>query len=270
MTAGAAGRRRLCGLAATHRGHGGRATWGGGHTHAVSLRAFECAGPLITCAAKHAPPCAASAGGPCTCLPAHLRTHACKLCVCAPPPPPLCLVQVIKETSALTFMIAGTVKEVVTGGRAGDGLLGGAGCWACNVHVPSSWRALPPCRQAHAHAPQIHRMPTALLLGAYACAAGHCTSKCRFAHRSAGAPRALPALHVCRAVLAAVAIMGDKLTAVNSVGLCIVIVGVLLFNRYKYHRMKQVGRTHRIAWHPGVRCKHLARTRTTRAALGSL
>lgn len=62
--------------------------------------------------------------------------------------------QVIKETSALTFMIAGTVKEVVT-------------------------------------------------------------------------------------VLAAVAIMGDKLTPVNSVGLCIVIVGVLLFNRYKYHKMKQ-------------------------------
>ncbi|PNW80817.1 hypothetical protein CHLRE_07g330850v5 [Chlamydomonas reinhardtii] len=62
--------------------------------------------------------------------------------------------QVIKETSALTFMIAGTVKEVVT-------------------------------------------------------------------------------------VLAAVVIMGDELTLVNSLGLVIVIVGVLLFNWYKYRRLQQ-------------------------------
>ncbi|KAG2440748.1 hypothetical protein HXX76_003605 [Chlamydomonas incerta] len=62
--------------------------------------------------------------------------------------------QVIKETSALTFMIAGTVKEVVT-------------------------------------------------------------------------------------VLAAILIMGDELTLVNSMGLVIVIVGVLLFNWYKYRRLHQ-------------------------------
>ncbi|KAG2442003.1 hypothetical protein HYH02_009795 [Chlamydomonas schloesseri] len=62
--------------------------------------------------------------------------------------------QVIKETSALTFMIAGTVKEVVT-------------------------------------------------------------------------------------VLAAILIMGDELTLVNSMGLVIVILGVLLFNWYKYRRLQQ-------------------------------
>lgn len=42
-----------------------------------------------------------------------------RLACARPPPPPLLLLllpllQVIKETSALTFMIAGTVKEVVT------------------------------------------------------------------------------------------------------------------------------------------------------------
>ncbi|KAG2496800.1 hypothetical protein HYH03_005207 [Edaphochlamys debaryana] len=61
--------------------------------------------------------------------------------------------QVIKETSALTFMIAGTVKEVVT-------------------------------------------------------------------------------------VLAAMLVMGDKLTAINGLGLVIVIIGVLLFNLYKYRKVK--------------------------------
>ena len=35
-------------------------------------------------------------------------------------------------------------------------------------------------------------------------------------------------------MLAAVVIMGDELTLVNSLGLVIVIVGVLLFNWYKY------------------------------------
>lgn len=40
------------------------------------------------------------------------------------------------------------------------------------------------------------------------------------------------------AVLAAVLIMGDRLTAINTVGLAIVIVGVLLFNCYKYRKMR--------------------------------
>ncbi|GFR51880.1 hypothetical protein Agub_g14358, partial [Astrephomene gubernaculifera] len=62
--------------------------------------------------------------------------------------------QVIKETSALTFMIAGTVKEVVT-------------------------------------------------------------------------------------VLAAVVVLGDQLTPVNGLGLAVVIAGVLLFNYYKYRKLKQ-------------------------------
>jgi hypothetical protein len=130
--------------------------------------------------------------------------------------------QVIKETSALTFMIAGTVKEVVTGERHcwGTTWVLGAGVRGAVLllHSTAQWM-LPLCMQA-ARTAWLHLLPG----------------------------------WMPPAVLAAVSIMGDKLTPVNSVGLCIVIVGVLLFNRYKYHRMKQVA--HR-AWLASPCCRHL-------------
>jgi hypothetical protein len=47
--------------------------------------------------------------------------------------------KVIKETSALTFMVAGIIKEVLTGGWVGEGGQGPAGmpvvCWAKCVQV---------------------------------------------------------------------------------------------------------------------------------------
>ena len=97
--------------------------------------------------------------------------------------------KVIQETSALTFMVAGTFKEIVTGEQ--PALLQQAGGHEL------AW---------------LHLM----------CSRGSC------AHE----------ITSLFAVFSAVLFLGENFTAVNAVGLCILILGVVLFNWTKYQRLK--------------------------------
>lgn len=142
--------------------------------------------------------------------------------------------KVIKETSALTFMIAGIVKEVrewlpsVRNVPSFRPLRLGLLLWATfMVFVLSAM----PLVRVMPHGPVPH--------SANGTCHGFVIAICWLwlSAPETCAHRFLPFTQVV-VVIAAVVLMGDHFGPENVVGLCIVILGVVLFNVYKYRKIR--------------------------------
>lgn len=161
---------------------------------------------------------------------------------------------VIQETSALTFMVAGTFKEIVTGVRLRDSWrcysqppsrprlprpaslhepAGGQGCRApgsASSHAACSWLGTAP------PAPCEARATTASLLQPMV----RCTHASRRSVAGHGQPITMLTPSPCcplPAVVSAVIFLGDDFGLINAVGLVVLVFGAALFNYSKYRRL---------------------------------
>ncbi len=123
--------------------------------------------------------------------------------------------QVISFTSALTLMIAGTFKELVSGMIMMGMMMMGWDVYSMCVHgTASTYTHAKPCL--------------------YAACNTFCTtpSQPHSSHASITPPHA-------HTVVAGVLCFGDQFTAINGLGLCIVTLGVILYNIHKYRKLKK-------------------------------
>lgn len=147
---------------------------------------------------------------------------------------------VIAETSALTFMVAGTFKEFVTGGRSAHALFRRPArlcictpefllpSWGHEVARPSRLSCIPCCTHLtlcspapmHCCADLSHQHP--------------CQPPSSL-HGRAHTPPSSPVLPAY-AVMAAVMFLGEDFSFINGIGLVVLICGVAVFNLTKYHK----------------------------------
>jgi hypothetical protein len=169
--------------------------------------------------------------------------------------------KVIQETSALTFMIAGTFKEIVTGGLRARRVE-----HCSRAHAGAKDERVPHLRLRHRHfrracAASLARSPLSSLPKKCLCLpACNCLLQHTVAMRSFLAPTRVPcagSVSACllqhtvamrsflastrvpsaRAVFAAVMFLGETFTLINMVGLATLIAGVVLFNYIKWKKI---------------------------------